>query len=71
MEAIREAVVGKTCIFIAHRLATILECSQVVVMNEGKIEECGPIEDLIQAGGPFAQLWKESHIEFGASNGTI
>lgn len=71
METIREAVVGKTCIFIAHRLATISECSQVVVMNEGKIEECGPIEDLIQAGGPFAQLWKESHIEFGASNGTI
>lgn len=71
MGAIREAVEGKTCIFIAHRLSTISECSQVAVVKEGKIEECGTIEDLIRAGGAFAQLWKESGIEFEASNGAF
>ncbi|MBO7717812.1 MAG: peptidase domain-containing ABC transporter, partial [Aeriscardovia sp.] len=66
MAAIREAVEGKTCIFIAHRLSTISECSQVVVMEDGKIEECGTKEELIGAGGDFSQLWQEYCAEFEA-----
>ena len=66
MAAIREAVEGKTCIFIAHRLSTISECSQVVVMEDGKIEECGTKEELIGAGGGFSQLWQEYCAEFEA-----
>ncbi|MBO6071591.1 MAG: hypothetical protein J6O89_01460 [Aeriscardovia sp.] len=66
MAAIREAVEGKTCIFIAHRLSTISECSQVVVMEDGKIEECGTKEELIAADGAFAQLWREYRTEFEA-----
>ena len=68
MEAVRKVVEGKTCIFIAHRLATISECSQVVVMEDGKIVECGTREDLIRANGSLARLWQESRTEFEASN---
>ena len=71
MEAIRKAVEGKTCIFIAHRLATISECSQIVVMEGGEIKECGTQEELIKAGGEIAQLWRESQKEVEASNGAI
>ena len=71
MSAIKEAVEGKTCIFIAHRLATISECSQIVVMEGGEIKECGTQEELIKAGGEFAQLWRESHMEVETSNGAI
>lgn len=44
MAAIREAAEGKTCIFIAHRLAIISECSQVIVMEDGEIGECATRE---------------------------
>ena len=71
MSAIKEVAEGKTCIFIAHKLATISECSQIVVMEGGEIKECGTQEELIKAGGEFAQLWRESHMEVEASNGAI
>lgn len=45
-----------TRIVIAHRLSTIINCDRIIVLNEGKIEEQGTYEELMEHKGLFYQL---------------
>lgn len=56
--AFDELAVGRTTLIIAHRLATIRNADRVVVIENGKIEECGTQEELLAAGGEFAKLYE-------------
>lgn len=56
--AFDELAVGRTTLIIAHRLATIRNADRVVVIENGRIEECGTQEELLAAGGEFAKLYK-------------
>lgn len=56
--AFDELAVGRTTLIIAHRLATIRNADRVVVIENGKIEECGTQEELLAAGGEFARLYE-------------
>ncbi|KAF1702744.1 multidrug ABC transporter ATP-binding protein [Pseudoxanthomonas suwonensis] len=49
---------GKTVIAIAHRLSTIAAMDRLVVMDQGRIVEQGTHEQLLAAGGLYAQLWQ-------------
>ncbi len=55
--SLNQLMVGKTVIAIAHRLSTIAAMDRLVVLDKGKIVEQGTHQQLIAAGGIYAQLW--------------
>jgi ATP-binding cassette, subfamily B, bacterial IrtA/YbtP len=56
---------GKTVIVIAHRLTTIREADNIVVVDNGRIVETGNHEELLGNGGLYKRMW-QAHIDAGA-----
>jgi ATP-binding cassette subfamily B protein len=59
--ALKTALSGRTSLVIAHRLSTIREADQILVIDEGRVRERGTHEDLLAAGGLYAELY---HTQF-------
>lgn len=57
---------GCTRIVIAHRLSTIRHCDRILVFDHGKVIEDGKYEDLIAAGGFFAELVERQRVDQGS-----
>ena len=57
-EAMREAMVGKTVIAIAHRLSTVMDMDRLIVLQRGRIVADGSHAELLRRGGLYAELWR-------------
>ena len=56
--ALSTALRGRTSIVIAHRLSTIREADQILVVEDGRIVQHGRHEELLEAGGLYAELYR-------------
>ena len=54
---------GRTCFVIAHRLSTIKNADLILVMREGDVIESGTHEELMAAGGFYADLYNSQFDE--------
>jgi ATP-binding cassette subfamily B protein len=63
-EAMREAMVGKTVIAIAHRLSTVMDMDRLIVLQRGVIVADGSHSELLEQGGLYADLWYRQSGEF-------
>jgi ATP-binding cassette, subfamily B, bacterial len=57
-QALASALAGRTSVVIAHRLSTIREADQILVIEGGRVRETGRHEDLLAAGGLYAELYQ-------------
>jgi ATP-binding cassette subfamily B protein len=61
--ALDELSQGRTSIVIAHRLSTVRDADEIVVLNRGEIVERGTHDDLLRAGGQYARLHERESAE--------
>ncbi len=58
LDALDRLMEGRTTFVIAHRLSTLRRPDQILVLDEGRIVEHGPVEALLREDGLFRQLWE-------------
>jgi ATP-binding cassette subfamily B protein len=56
-ESLDDLAVDRTAVVIAHRLSTVRNADQILVVEDGRITERGTHDDLLDADGRYADLW--------------
>ena len=57
-QQLKEIAQNRTTLVIAHRLSTVVDAAQILVLEHGRILERGTHASLLAANGPYAQMWE-------------
>ncbi len=60
-KALKSLLAGRTSLAIAHRLSTVQDADQILVIEDGRIVERGTHASLLAAGGLYADLYRQFH----------
>jgi ATP-binding cassette subfamily B protein len=57
-EALERVAAGRTTLVIAHRLSTVIDADEIVVLEEGRVAERGTHAQLLARRGLYADMWR-------------
>ena len=60
LSTLRTVTRGRTLIQVTHRLASVIDADRIVLLDHGRVVEEGPHQDLIERGGVYANLLRQS-----------
>jgi ATP-binding cassette subfamily B protein len=63
LSRLREVMRERTAIIISHRISTVRDADQIVVLDAGRVVEKGRHDELIRLGGHYAELYKKQLLE--------
>ena len=63
LRGLRGVMRARTAILVSHRVSTIRDADQIVVLDGGRIVEQGTHDELVQAGGPYAEMCRLQRLE--------
>jgi ATP-binding cassette, subfamily B, bacterial len=69
--ALAAALAGRTSLVIAHRLSTVREADQILVIDNGRVRERGRHEELLASGGLYAELYRTQFARHEPANAVI
>ncbi|MCZ0857929.1 ABC transporter ATP-binding protein [Actinomyces israelii] len=68
--ALSRLTAGRTVIVIAHRLSTVRDADQILVVDDGRIVERGRHDELVVADGRYASMWRSQDLDPGGPGGS-
>jgi ATP-binding cassette, subfamily B, multidrug efflux pump len=63
LSRLRDVMKQRTSIIVSHRISTVREADQILVLENGRIAERGTHESLVSAGGLYAELYRQQLLE--------
>jgi ABC-type multidrug transport system fused ATPase/permease subunit len=52
---------GRTMVIVSHRLSSLVDCDQILVLDKGQVADIGPHEEILERCAIYRQLWQQQN----------